>query len=70
MVLMVIPTPFLRRFIAANREKFPENVPLVCCSKGIEKVWRDMNPMANPCCASLHKSGCNFGEHDFRTTQD
>lgn len=38
MVLMVIPTPFLRRFIQANREKFPENVPLVCCSKGIEKV--------------------------------
>ena len=38
MVMIVIPTPFLRRFIVANREKFPPNVPIVCCSKGIEKV--------------------------------
>ena len=40
MVMVVIPTPFLRRFVIANREKFPVGVPIVCCSKGIEKVCR------------------------------
>lgn len=39
-VLIVIPTPFLRAFVQANREKFPVDVPIVCCSKGIEKVMR------------------------------
>jgi glycerol-3-phosphate dehydrogenase (NAD(P)+) len=36
LVLLVIPTPFLRSVIVANRTALPLNVPLVCCSKGIE----------------------------------
>lgn len=35
-VLICIPTQFLREFIVSNRDKFPPNVPLVCCAKGIE----------------------------------
>ena len=36
MVLLVIPTPFLRMVMIANRSTLPVGVPLVCCSKGIE----------------------------------
>jgi glycerol-3-phosphate dehydrogenase (NAD(P)+) len=36
LVLLVVPTQFLRRFIVENRDKLPTSVPLVCCSKGIE----------------------------------
>ncbi|KNC78871.1 hypothetical protein SARC_08709 [Sphaeroforma arctica JP610] len=36
MVLFVIPTPFFRSFLVANRTLFPVDVPLVLCSKGIE----------------------------------
>uniref|UniRef100_A0A0G4HPR8 Glycerol-3-phosphate dehydrogenase [NAD(+)] n=1 Tax=Chromera velia CCMP2878 TaxID=1169474 RepID=A0A0G4HPR8_9ALVE len=35
-VLLAIPTPFLRSFVVANREAFPVKVPIVCLSKGIE----------------------------------
>jgi glycerol-3-phosphate dehydrogenase len=35
-VLLVIPTPFLRPVMVANRSTLPVGVPLVCCSKGIE----------------------------------
>lgn len=36
LVLLVIPTPFLRSVMIANRSTLPVGVPLVCCSKGIE----------------------------------
>lgn len=36
MALFVIPTPFLRSFIVANRESIPVGVPLAALSKGIE----------------------------------
>lgn len=36
LVLVVVPTQFLRSFIVANHTKLPMNVPIVCCSKGIE----------------------------------
>merc|ERR1711963_157952 len=36
MVLLVVPTPFFRRWLKANHSAFPSNVPLVLCSKGIE----------------------------------
>lgn len=36
LVLLVIPTPFLRSVIVANRTALPVGVPIVCCAKGIE----------------------------------
>lgn len=36
LVLIVIPTPFLRQFLVRNRTALPANVAVVCCSKGIE----------------------------------
>jgi glycerol-3-phosphate dehydrogenase (NAD(P)+) len=36
LVLLVIPTPFLRSVMVANRSTLPVGVPLVCCAKGIE----------------------------------
>jgi glycerol-3-phosphate dehydrogenase (NAD(P)+) len=36
LVLLVIPTPFLRSVLVSNRSLLPVGVPLVCCSKGIE----------------------------------
>jgi glycerol-3-phosphate dehydrogenase (NAD(P)+) len=35
-VMLVIPTPFLRSTMVANRSVLPVGVPLVCCAKGIE----------------------------------
>eukprot|EP01059_Diplonema_ambulator_P032947 TRINITY_DN668_c1_g2_i1.p1 TRINITY_DN668_c1_g2~~TRINITY_DN668_c1_g2_i1.p1 ORF type:complete len:375 (+),score=84.06 TRINITY_DN668_c1_g2_i1:57-1127(+) len=35
-VLLVIPTPFIRKWLQANHASLPVGVPLVCCSKGIE----------------------------------
>lgn len=35
-VLLVIPTPFLRSVIVANRTALPVGVPILCCAKGIE----------------------------------
>eukprot|EP00002_Diphylleia_rotans_P023889 TRINITY_DN4705_c0_g1_i1.p1 TRINITY_DN4705_c0_g1~~TRINITY_DN4705_c0_g1_i1.p1 ORF type:complete len:346 (-),score=67.49 TRINITY_DN4705_c0_g1_i1:289-1326(-) len=36
-ILMIcIPTPFLRDFVVKNRDLIPTGVPIVCCSKGIE----------------------------------
>lgn len=40
-VLTVIPTPFFRRFLVANRSTFPTGVPIVLCSKGIENDTLD-----------------------------
>lgn len=37
MLLLIIPTPFIARWLAQNQTKLPWNVPLVCCSKGIEE---------------------------------
>lgn len=36
LVLLVIPTQFLRSVMVENRSTLPVGVPLVCCSKGIE----------------------------------
>lgn len=36
LVLLVIPTQFLRQTMTKFRNDLPVNVPLVCCSKGIE----------------------------------
>eukprot|EP01134_Creolimax_fragrantissima_P003026 CFRG3026T1 len=41
LVLMVVPTPFFRKFLVANRNAFPTGVPLVLCSKGIENDTLD-----------------------------
>eukprot|EP00121_Abeoforma_whisleri_P002303 Awhi_evm1s2062 len=41
LVLLVIPTPFFRRFLVANRSNFPVGIPLVLCSKGIENDTLD-----------------------------
>ena len=35
-VLLAIPTQFLRSFLSANRSVFPVGVPIVTCAKGIE----------------------------------
>jgi len=37
MLLLIIPTPFIARWIGENQRKLPWTVPLVCCSKGIEE---------------------------------
>merc|ERR1719461_710836 len=36
MVLIVVPTQFLRSVMVKHRDLLPQGVPLVCCSKGIE----------------------------------
>ena len=36
MIMIVIPTPFLRKLAVQHRSTFPVGVPLVCCTKGIE----------------------------------
>jgi glycerol-3-phosphate dehydrogenase (NAD(P)+) len=36
LVLLVIPTQFLRQVMVANRSTLPVGVPLVCCAKGVE----------------------------------
>jgi len=36
-VLIVIPTPFLRTVMIKHRDSLPLQVPLVCCTKGIEQ---------------------------------
>ena len=36
LILLVVPTPFLRRFVISHHHLLPRDVPLVCCSKGIE----------------------------------
>ena len=36
LVLLAIPTQFLRSFLAVNRSTFPVGVPIVTCAKGIE----------------------------------
>jgi len=41
LVLLVIPTPFIRSFVIAHREYFATGVPILCCSKGIEKDTLD-----------------------------
>lgn len=37
-VLLVIPSQFVRRMVLEIRYLLPSGVPIVCCSKGIEKV--------------------------------
>lgn len=37
LVLLVIPTPFIARWIAQHQTSLPWGVPLLCCSKGIEE---------------------------------
>lgn len=37
-VLLVIPSQFMRQVVVKTRYLFPTRVPIVCCSKGIEKV--------------------------------
>eukprot|EP00123_Amoebidium_parasiticum_P017426 comp23849_c0_seq1/m.41670 comp23849_c0_seq1/g.41670 ORF comp23849_c0_seq1/g.41670 comp23849_c0_seq1/m.41670 type:complete len:342 (-) comp23849_c0_seq1:174-1199(-) len=41
LVLVVVPTPFLRSFVIKYRAVFPVGVPIICCSKGIEKDTLD-----------------------------
>ena len=36
LIMIVIPTPFLRDLAVHHRATFPVGVPLVCCTKGIE----------------------------------
>jgi len=36
-VLIVIPTPYLRSVMVKHRDSLPLQVPLVCCTKGIEQ---------------------------------
>jgi len=36
MMLLIIPTPFISRWVAQHQMKLPWHIPLVCCSKGIE----------------------------------
>jgi len=36
-VLIVIPTPYLRSVMIKHRDSLPLQVPLVCCTKGIEQ---------------------------------
>eukprot|EP00931_Biecheleriopsis_adriatica_P015903 TRINITY_DN11902_c0_g1_i2.p1 TRINITY_DN11902_c0_g1~~TRINITY_DN11902_c0_g1_i2.p1 ORF type:complete len:381 (+),score=78.20 TRINITY_DN11902_c0_g1_i2:52-1143(+) len=35
-ILLAIPTPFISRWVAQHQTLLPTDVPLVCCSKGIE----------------------------------
>jgi len=35
-ILLVIPTPFVGQWVAEHHTQLPTEVPLVCCSKGIE----------------------------------
>lgn len=35
-IMVVIPTPFLREVVCARNTSLPVGVPLVCCTKGIE----------------------------------
>jgi hypothetical protein len=35
-VMVVIPTPFLRATMIKHRDELPTDTPLVCCTKGIE----------------------------------
>lgn len=37
MILIVIPTPFIGKWVSQNHKDLPVGVPLVCCSKGIEE---------------------------------
>ena len=34
--LLVIPTPFIRKWLQAHHAELPVGIPLVCCSKGLE----------------------------------
>jgi len=36
LILLVIPTPFIGRWVVEHQTQLPTGVPLVCCSKGIE----------------------------------
>eukprot|EP01064_Diplonema_japonicum_P036391 TRINITY_DN8154_c0_g1_i1.p1 TRINITY_DN8154_c0_g1~~TRINITY_DN8154_c0_g1_i1.p1 ORF type:complete len:363 (+),score=81.82 TRINITY_DN8154_c0_g1_i1:23-1090(+) len=40
-VLLVIPTPFIRKWLQNNHAFLPVGVPLICCSKGIEMKTLD-----------------------------
>ncbi|CAE8638570.1 unnamed protein product [Polarella glacialis] len=37
LLLLIIPTPFIARWVTQNQVKLPWNVPIVCCSKGLEE---------------------------------
>jgi glycerol-3-phosphate dehydrogenase (NAD(P)+) len=37
LALIAIPTPFLRSFLQSTRHSFPRGVPILSCSKGIER---------------------------------
>eukprot|EP01060_Flectonema_neradi_P006521 TRINITY_DN14404_c0_g1_i1.p1 TRINITY_DN14404_c0_g1~~TRINITY_DN14404_c0_g1_i1.p1 ORF type:complete len:348 (+),score=90.36 TRINITY_DN14404_c0_g1_i1:48-1091(+) len=41
LILLVVPTPFIRRWLHQNHYHLPVGVPLVCCSKGIEEKTLD-----------------------------
>lgn len=36
-VLLIIPTPFIAQWVEQHQMELPWNVPIVCCSKGIEE---------------------------------
>eukprot|EP00929_Paragymnodinium_shiwhaense_P030755 TRINITY_DN17374_c0_g1_i2.p1 TRINITY_DN17374_c0_g1~~TRINITY_DN17374_c0_g1_i2.p1 ORF type:complete len:345 (-),score=67.10 TRINITY_DN17374_c0_g1_i2:121-1155(-) len=38
MMLLIIPTPFIARWVAQHQSKLPWHIPLLCCSKGIEEA--------------------------------
>ncbi|KAJ9436686.1 Glycerol-3-phosphate dehydrogenase [Diplonema papillatum] len=35
-LLLVIPTPFIRKWLHQHHHALPVGVPIVCCSKGVE----------------------------------
>lgn len=37
MILLIIPTPFIAGWVSKNQTKIPSDIPIVCCSKGIEE---------------------------------
>jgi glycerol-3-phosphate dehydrogenase len=37
MIFLIIPTPFIGKWVERHQNKLPCNVPIVCCSKGIEQ---------------------------------
>lgn len=36
LVIITIPTPYLRDFVARHRDSLPREVPIVICTKGLE----------------------------------
>eukprot|EP00933_Yihiella_yeosuensis_P027302 TRINITY_DN2117_c0_g1_i1.p1 TRINITY_DN2117_c0_g1~~TRINITY_DN2117_c0_g1_i1.p1 ORF type:complete len:386 (+),score=76.06 TRINITY_DN2117_c0_g1_i1:63-1160(+) len=37
LLLLIIPTPFISRWVEQHQSKLPWKVPIVCCSKGLEE---------------------------------